>query len=204
MDAAEQVPSVQGSAPGEAGHDSLALVNTEFELPGGPYDGLPDAAAAREWLRGRGLLPARGAGIDAEELRRLRLLREAFREVFSAHIAGGRPAPEALERFNGALAAAPGVRELAWSGAGPALTVRQRAGARIDVALTLLAEDACELLTGPAAAKLSACGARGCTRLFIRAHAARRWCSDRCGNRVRAARHYADHGRVAGRTAKRA
>ncbi|WP_420708502.1 CGNR zinc finger domain-containing protein [Streptomyces sp. ERV7] len=31
----------------------------------------------------------------------------------------------------------------------------------------------------------------------MRSHAARRWCSDRCGNRVRAARHYAERDRVA-------
>lgn len=194
MDVAERLPSPQGPAPGEERYDSLALVNTEFELPSGPYDGLPDATAAHEWLKGRGLTPAR-ARVDEEGTRRLRVLRDTLRGIFSARIEGEQPAEDELERINAALAGAPGVRELTWSRKGPALSVRQRAGTAVDVALTLLTEDGVELLTGAVGAKLSACGAQGCTRLFIRAHASRRWCSDRCGNRVRAARHYADHGR---------
>lgn len=195
MDAAERSPSAQGPAPGEAEHCSLALVNTEFELPGGPYEGLPDGAAAGRWLRERGLGPV--GSVTQAELRRLRLLREATRAVFSAHIAGERPEGQALECFNDALAAAPGVSELAWSATGPQLAVRKRPGTRMEAVLTQLAEDGADLLTGALAAKLSACGAQGCTRLFIRSHAARRWCSDRCGNRVRAARHYAERERGA-------
>lgn len=192
---AERSPSAQGPAPGEAEHHSLALVNTEFELPGGPYEGLPDVAAAGRWLRERELGPA--GPVTQAELRRLRLLRESMRTIFSAHIAGEHPEKQALECFNEALAAAPGVRELAWSATGPHLAVRERPGTRMDAVLTQLAEDGAELLTGSSASKLSACGAQGCTRLFIRSHAARRWCSDRCGNRVRAARHYADRERGA-------
>lgn len=193
MEAAERSPSAQGPAPGEAEHSSLALVNTEFELPGGPYEGLPDGLAAGRWLRERGLGPV--GSVTQAELRRLRLLREAVRAVFSAHIAGERPAEQALDCFNEALAAAPGVRELAWSATGPRLVVGERPGTRMEAVLSQLAEDGVDLLTGTSAAKLSACGAQGCTRLFIRSHAARRWCSDRCGNRVRAARHYAERER---------
>ncbi|GGP31906.1 CGNR zinc finger domain-containing protein [Streptomyces melanogenes] len=193
MDAVERSLSSQGPAPGEADHCSLALVNTEFELPGGPYEGLPDGPAAGRWLRERGLGPVRS--VTEAELRRLRLLREATRAIFSAHIAGERPAEQALECYNDALAAAPGVRELAWSVTGPRLAVGERPGTRMEAVLTQLAEDGADLLTGASAAKLSACGAQGCTRLFIRSHAARRWCSDRCGNRVRAARHYAERDR---------
>ncbi|MFH7335295.1 CGNR zinc finger domain-containing protein [Streptomyces sp. KHY 26] len=35
------------------------------------------------------------------------------------------------------------------------------------------------------------CAAHGCERFFLRSHGARRWCTTRCGNRVRAARAYA-------------
>ncbi|MFD9791085.1 CGNR zinc finger domain-containing protein [Streptomyces sp. NPDC059070] len=193
MDAAERLPTPQGPAPGEAEHDSLALVNTEYALPGGPYEGLPDGVAAGRWLRERGF---GGAGkVTQAELRRLRMLREAVRAVFSAHIAGEGPDDRSLKCVNEALAAAPGVRELTWSAEGPRLAVRERSGTRMEAVLTQLAEDGAELLTGESATKLSACGAQGCTRLFIRAHAARRWCSDRCGNRVRAARHYGGRGR---------
>ncbi|WP_344074036.1 CGNR zinc finger domain-containing protein [Streptomyces crystallinus] len=194
MNAAERSTTAQGPAPGETEHHSLALVNTEYELPSGPHDGLPDVAAAGRWLRERGLAPV--GTLSQTELRRLRLLREATREIFSAHIEGERPTKPALECFNDALAAAPGVRELTWSAKGPRVAVGDRPGTRLEAALTQLAEDGAALLTGPSATKLSTCGATGCTRLFIRSHAARRWCSDRCGNRVRAARHYAERDRA--------
>jgi predicted RNA-binding Zn ribbon-like protein len=54
-----------------------------------------------------------------------------------------------------------------------------------------LAADAMALVTGPEAESLAPCLAHGCTRWFVRTHAARQWCSNRCGDRVRAARHYA-------------
>ncbi|GGW37399.1 CGNR zinc finger domain-containing protein [Streptomyces xantholiticus] len=197
MGSVERLPSAQGPAPGEERYLSLALVNTEFALPSGPYDGLPDADAAHEWLRKRGLMAA-GTRLDGDGILRLRALRDTLRAVFSAHIEGAGPSEDALVQFNSALAAAPGVHELVWTDEGPTLAVRHRAGAGLDVALARLAEAGAELLTGPEGARLSACGARGCTRLFIRTHASRRWCSDRCGNRVRAARHYAGLGRAVG------
>ncbi|MFJ6796880.1 CGNR zinc finger domain-containing protein [Streptomyces sp. NPDC091268] len=200
MDAVERLPSAQGPAPGEHQYASLALVNTAFALPGGPYDGLPDGTAAHEWLRERGLIAAR-ARVDEDGLARVRRLRDTLRVIFSAQSEGERPPADALRQLNCALAAAPGVRELTWTDAGPELSFHHQAGEAVDVALAMLAEEGAELLTGADGAKLSACGARGCTRLFIRAHASRRWCSDRCGNRVRAARHYAGHGRTTGRNA---
>jgi predicted RNA-binding Zn ribbon-like protein len=47
-----------------------------------------------------------------------------------------------------------------------------------------------DILTGPAATRLRACYAPGCVLYFVKAHPRREWCSDACGNRVRAARHY--------------
>jgi predicted RNA-binding Zn ribbon-like protein len=40
---------------------------------------------------------------------------------------------------------------------------------------------------------LRACYAPGCVLYFVQQHARREWCSRECGNRVRAARHYARH-----------
>ncbi|MFD0392948.1 CGNR zinc finger domain-containing protein [Streptomyces nogalater] len=65
---------------------------------------------------------------------------------------------------------------------------RRRSGRRRAL---LLAEDATELLTGSDAAQLTECAAQGCARWFLRSHGARRWCTTKCGNRVRAARAYA-------------
>lgn len=57
-------------------------------------------------------------------------------------------------------------------------------------ALAKVATDAVHLLAGPDAPQLRACHAPGCVLYFIKTHPRREWCSDGCGNRVRAARHY--------------
>jgi len=45
-------------------------------------------------------------------------------------------------------------------------------------------------LLGEDAATLHACYAPGCVLYFVRSHPRREWCSNACGNRARAARHY--------------
>ncbi|NIH79605.1 CGNR zinc finger domain-containing protein [Amycolatopsis viridis] len=193
MDAAESsTATTLLEAPGEDRHGALALVNTEFSRPSGPYDGLRDTESATTWLHHRGLIPA-GVPVGSRELDHLRELRGSLRELLNAHLNGGSPAPAALATLNGTLAAAPAVREIRWAEAGPVAAACRPAGDPVGAALTVLAEDGMELLTGPPSTRLSTCGAPGCTRLFIRNHGARRWCSDRCGNRVRAARHYTEH-----------
>jgi predicted RNA-binding Zn ribbon-like protein len=122
---------------------------------------------------------------------RLLGLREALRALFEAYGAQGRPAAEDLATLNTALAAAPSTPRLAWSADGPHRADAPDTGNPAAAALSLLAEDATDLLTGGEADQLTACAARGCTRWFLRSHAARRWCTTKCGNRVRAARAYA-------------
>jgi predicted RNA-binding Zn ribbon-like protein len=56
--------------------------------------------------------------------------------------------------------------------------------------LAELATAAIRLFTGPDAETLHACLAPGCVRYFTKSHPRREWCSEGCGNRVRAARHY--------------
>uniref|UniRef100_UPI0034E00421 CGNR zinc finger domain-containing protein n=1 Tax=Streptomyces flavofungini TaxID=68200 RepID=UPI0034E00421 len=68
----------------------------------------------------------------------------------------------------------------------------------VDHALGALAADAADLLTSPAAERLTACGSTPCNRYLLR-HGRRHWCSTRCGDRARAARAYAR--RTAGVTA---
>ncbi|GAA3159271.1 CGNR zinc finger domain-containing protein [Streptomyces ramulosus] len=181
-------------APGEGSHVSLALINTAFALPSGPFEELSDAAAAHAWLTGRELI-APEVAVGAREMTQLHALRETLRALFEARIDGTTPGSRVLESVNAALARAPGVRTVRWvEGAGLVAAERRSGAGGVGAALSRLAEDGVDLLTGGEAGKLSRCGARGCVRLFIRSHAARRWCSDRCGNRVRAARHYAGRG----------
>ncbi|MCI3244304.1 ABATE domain-containing protein [Streptomyces spinosisporus] len=175
--------------PGEERYLSLALVNTRFALSHGTVDLLDDTEAAHLWLVRHELLPDRVA-LNGRQYGRLLGLREALRALFEAYGAQGRPAADDLATLNAALAAAPSTPRLAWTADGPHRADVPDTANPAAAALSLLAEDATDLLTGGEADQLTACAARGCTRWFLRSHAARRWCTTKCGNRVRAARAY--------------
>lgn len=175
--------------PGEERYLSLALVNTRFALSHGTVDLLDDTEAAHLWLVRHELLPDRVA-LNGRQYGRLLGLREALRALFEAYGAQGQPAAEDLATLNTALAAAPSTPRLAWTADGPHRADVPDTANPAAAALSLLAEDATDLLTGGEADQLTACAARGCTRWFLRSHAARRWCTTKCGNRVRAARAY--------------
>ncbi|MEV6112540.1 ABATE domain-containing protein [Streptomyces sp. NPDC052109] len=184
-------------APGAAQHPALDLANSAIALPGGQRAELLDTpAAAERWLVERGLAPA-GAGLRETCAGRLRSLREHLRALLASR-AEGRPAPaDALAAVNEALSLAPAASLLHWSperglhraSAHPATQI-------VEHALAVLAADAADLLTGPDADRLTACGSAPCNRYLLR-HGRRHWCSTRCGDRARAARAYA---RRTGRT----
>ncbi|KDN82153.1 CGNR zinc finger domain-containing protein [Kitasatospora cheerisanensis] len=94
--------------------------------------------------------------------------------------------------LNGALTATPATPLLHWDAErGLHRTLPHPADPIAIQAMARLAADAAELLTGPDAVRLAACGGAPCSRYYVRTHAARHWCSTRCGDRVRAARAYA-------------
>lgn len=176
--------------PGEERYASLALVNTRFTVSHGPVDLLDGREAAHLWLVRHGLLPDRVA-LTGRQSGRLLGLREALRALFQAHESRRIPSAQDLATLNAALAAAPATPRLAWTADGPHRCDEPDAGNPAAAALSVLAEDATELLTGPEADQLTECAAQGCARWFLRSHGARRWCTTKCGNRVRAARAYA-------------
>lgn len=176
--------------PGEERYLSLALVNTRFALSHGTIDLLDDAEAAHLWLVRHELLPDRVV-LNGRQSGRLSGLREATRVLFEAYGDGRPPSAESLAILNSALAAAPSTPRLAWTADGPRRADAPDTGNPAAAALSLLAEDATDLLTGAEAEQLTACAAQGCIRWFLRSHGARRWCTTKCGNRVRAARAYA-------------
>ncbi|MFF9771757.1 ABATE domain-containing protein [Streptomyces sp. NPDC014636] len=177
--------------PGAAQHPALDLANTALTLPGGQSaDLLGTPSAARHWLVARGLAP------DAADLRescagRLRALREQVRALLAARI-DGHPAPaEALAALNDALSLAPAASLLHWSpDRGLYRAAAHPTTQLVEHALAALAADAADLLTGPDAERLTACGSPPCNRYLLR-HGRRHWCSTRCGDRARAARAYA-------------
>ena len=178
--------------PGEDASAALALVNTRHMRSGQPADLLADPARAAGWLAGRGLLP-RGTALSDPDTARLVALREAVRRLFSARAGRRAPAVDDMASLNAVLAAAPAVPALTWDEAGPHQDEHVLAADPFPAAIARLARDALRVLTDPAGPEPAPCGAHGCVRWFLRTHAARQWCSDRCGDRVRAARHYARH-----------
>lgn len=184
------------TSTGVAGEDAscaVALVNTRHLRSGQPADLLADPARAAGWLAERGLLP-RGTAVSGPDTARLVALRESVRGLFAARAGQRVPAVDDVASLNAALAAAPVVPELTWDEAGPHRGEHALAAdGPFTVAIARLARDALRVLTDPAGPEPAPCGAHGCVRWFLRTHAARQWCSDRCGDRVRAARHYARH-----------
>ena len=185
--------STSTGVAGEDASSAVALVNTRHLQSGQPADLLADPARAAEWLAERGLL-SRGTALPDPDTARLVALREAVRGLFAAKAGQRVPAVDDVTLLNAALAAAPVVPALTWDEAGPHRREHPLAGAGPGtVAIARLARDALRVLTDPAGPEPAPCGAHGCVRWFLRTHAARQWCSDRCGDRVRAARHYARH-----------
>ncbi|MGH8795007.1 MAG: CGNR zinc finger domain-containing protein, partial [Stackebrandtia sp.] len=93
---------------------------------------------------------------------------------------------------NNAIASAPTARLLVWDRRrGMHRSAKHPLDQATERVLAVIAADAADLLCGSDADKLAACGAPRCSRFLLRTHAARQWCSVRCGDRVRAARAYA-------------
>ncbi|SHG20856.1 CGNR zinc finger domain-containing protein [Streptoalloteichus hindustanus] len=106
---------------------------------------------------------------------------------------GARPAEADLQALNKAQRAAPAILALSWNGSTTAAS-RARTGPVGARLVAALAEAAAELLSDPSVTRIRQCEAEDCVLLFLPAHPRRRWCSaDRCGNRVRVARHYQRH-----------
>jgi predicted RNA-binding Zn ribbon-like protein len=64
-------------------------------------------------------------------------------------------------------------------------------GRPVAAAIAEMAEEAVVLFAGPLRHQLCACPGPGCVLHFVRDTTRREWCSPGCGNRARAARHYA-------------
>jgi predicted RNA-binding Zn ribbon-like protein len=179
---------------GESAYASLALVNTRLMLSGSMTDLLAEAPAAGAWLELHAGDPDKPIVLTTDEAAQLLDLRESIRALFEAHAHNQPPSAKPLATVNAAAAVAPLVPTLAWHIDGSRRITERRLGHSPGAkAMAYLAADAMNLLTGPFAAELVACGAHGCIRWFLRTHASRQWCSTRCGDRVRAARHYARH-----------
>jgi predicted RNA-binding Zn ribbon-like protein len=182
--------------PGEPA--PVRLMNTIWADTAGIHDDLTTPATLHDWLvsvddRYAGDAPGKPG---RDELAEARLLRDALRRLAAFTTDDPRPAAQsrvdsvddAVAVVNRALTHLPQPQLVVWGHrldrdcAAPASPAR--------VALAELAHDSIEMFTGPSAAELRACQAPGCVLYFIRSNPRREWCSEACGNRARAARHY--------------
>jgi predicted RNA-binding Zn ribbon-like protein len=175
----------------DAGRVALDFLATLSDRrSGAPDERLPDAGSLEDWLQAAGLAAGRIVvrGVDLVDARRLRV---AIFDLVSA-VMDDRPAAASVVRLVNA-AAGPSVPA-------PRLVVLEdRLEGRaqpLDAteALSVLARDAIDLVTGPQASLLRECEAGDCSGIYVDASRGRRrrWCSTaRCGNRARVAAHRA-------------
>jgi predicted RNA-binding Zn ribbon-like protein len=172
---------------------AIQLVNTLFTDGGRPLDALTTPAALNHWLQTNaeaiGIAPPRK--LSTGDLERVRDLRVVIRALLAAVVDGG-PAPATtVRRLNRLAALAPSTRHLHWPAGATPEAQRSVSGAdRLDASISLLAQDAIDVLGGSGAGRLRQCEAPGCVCYYLKDHPRREWCSPTCGNRVRVARHY--------------
>ncbi|NBE95526.1 hypothetical protein FE391_20690 [Nonomuraea sp. KC401] len=189
-------PSVLPPAPGAEDYLALDFVNSVLTLPGGQViDALRTPEATKQWLTERDLAPA-DTEVQETCTVRLRSLREHLRALFAALVSGLPASPAALSAANDAMTRVPTAARLHWNEHGPYRAVPCPTDEILDHALATLAANAADLLTGPDAERLTACGSTPCSRYLLR-HGRRHWCSTRCGDRARAVRAYARRTRPA-------
>jgi predicted RNA-binding Zn ribbon-like protein len=179
-------------APGDDQSVAVALVNTGYNDTRLPIDEVEDSEAARRWLASRVGAP-RDLKLRPGDLKRVRALRAAIRELLSALIEDRAADDEALDMIAAATAAAPGSSRLTSHRGVLARQWVAAAGTPLERALAAIASDAIALTGDERRKNLTECAAPDCARLLLRDHNRRRWCSTRCGDRVRAARYRKRH-----------
>jgi len=181
--------------PGEPA--PVRLMNTIW-ADTGVHDDFTTPAALHDWLVTVDHRYADAAAGDPsrDELAEAKLLRDSLRRLAAFSTDDPRPAAQSpVDSVDDAVAA---VNRAATHLPHAQLVIR---GGRLHrdrptptsptrVALAELAHDSIDMLTGPSATKLRACHGPGCVLYFVRSHPRREWCSETCGNRARAARHY--------------
>ena len=176
----------------------VRLMNTIWADAAGVHDDLTTPAALHDWLVA---VDPRYAADAVEhprprEFAEAKLLRDALRRLAALVTDDARPAAEspvenvddAVAVVNRAVTQLP-LAELVIQG-GRLHRDRHAPASPARVALAELAHDSIDVLTGPEATKMRACQAPRCLLYFVRSHPRREWCSESCGNRARAARHY--------------
>lgn len=179
--------------PAESG--TVRFLDTIWADRDGPHDDLATPEQGSVWLDrvGFGDLP----GLTSKQVADLRDLRDALRRLAAHRTEDPRgraespmPIDDAVQLVNSiAGAPTPGPQILI---NGPAKIEKVSQGKRqFSDVLRVLGREGVEALTPPDGLALRACLAPSCVLYYVQDHPRRTWCSAPCGNRARAARHYA-------------
>jgi predicted RNA-binding Zn ribbon-like protein len=174
----------------DAGALCLDFAHSGGEGPYAVFESLHTPDDLGRWLAEPPLSAAVTAPVTDDDLRDARRLRQAIWEAAQAR-AAGEPLPgAAVDVVNRAAAAPALVPRLEPAGAGPGGPGADRAAWAAPVttaqALSTLAREMIEVLTGPLAQRMRTCASDDCPLVFVDTSRpnARRWCSmERCGNR---------------------
>ena len=146
---------------------------------------LVSAAALDEWLCDVARVAPGQAAELSLRLAEFRVVQSCLLNLFDAAI-DGRPLPvDSVEQLNGTSARVPRIAVLGDDGS----SLEPLAASGASQVLAEIAWSAIDLLGGPERERLRRCGA--CGTIFVARRPDRLWCSDRCGNRIRVARHHA-------------
>ncbi len=160
----------------------VELANTLYSDDGEVTDFLATADLVTAWSTAADGSPLPGsAAVPARELR------DAVRAVLVAVVDGLVPDAVAIETVNRYAAGGARYPQLSWTAEGAGREWVD-AGSGVTARLGRIAAATVELLaTG---SDVRRCPAPGCSMLFVRTHARRRFCHGSCGHRDRQARYY--------------
>jgi predicted RNA-binding Zn ribbon-like protein len=154
------------------------------------FETLHEPGDLAAWLAEPSVGAVLTAPATAADLTAARELRQAIGETAHARV-DRRPLPAAsIEIINRAAAAAPLVPSLTDGGA----SATWASPVRASQALSTLAREMIELLSGPLSARIRQCSGDNCPLVFVDTSrpGARRWCAmERCGNRHKLRTHRA-------------
>jgi predicted RNA-binding Zn ribbon-like protein len=190
--------------PSEAEELFIDFANTVRRTRGRIDDIIPDADALLDWLRGHGLLSARGRATEAARLRRdadeaerrlerFRHLRDLLHETADDISEHGAPRGEQITKINHVLRHGLHYHQLKPEPSGTRYEITQ-VGDRLDQARAAVASSFAHFLADDAAERLRICANEACRWLFVDRSPTgrRRWCDMRtCGNQAKVARHRA-------------
>ncbi|WP_328224214.1 CGNR zinc finger domain-containing protein [Streptomyces sp. NBC_00310] len=182
----------------------LEFVNTVFPVRGALCDGFRTPEHVAWWLgacrhRFATHIPDSAlSGIGASDTHCFVLLRDAARRLVDAYVHQHDSDPWDVAQVNRVSSLGRPWPQLRWNTGGRPMAVEVGTAPPIVAVQVEIAHALVDLLGGESGMEPRACPAPGCVFFFDRARSRREWCSTGCGNRARAARHYARHHRLSG------